>query len=182
MVISRSGSAEGALRGGGPGAFEIRQGRADVHSRVVGRREATRGIGGELGQGIERQVDLQGAALHAQVGYSTAEVLVEMVWRHEVEKRDLGISVGDHDRRGNLVPGVEDYPGRPAIGDGDVLDRCPRSQDRPMRRGSPAMAWQWRPCRHAQNPTDHGPRWRSPYNGAGAHRRSRAWLDRHACQ
>ena len=55
--------------------------------------------------------------------------------RHEAEKRHLRISVGDHDRCGHLVPVVEDDPGRPAIGDGDVLYGGPGAQDRPMRRG-----------------------------------------------
>ena len=71
VVRGRNGDFEEWLRRGmplggvGPGALEIRQRRADVHRRVVWRCEAACGIGGELGQGIEGQVDLQGAALHA---------------------------------------------------------------------------------------------------------------------
>ena len=153
-----------------------------MHSGVVWRRQAARGIGGELGQGIERQVDLQSAALHAQLGDRLAKLLVEMVWRHEVEKRHLGIRVGDHDRRGNLVSVVEDHPGRPAIGDSDVLYCCPGSQDRPMRRGSARQG-----LRNGAHATAHKPPQPRtpvalPHTMVQKHRRSQACLDRHSCQ
>src|SRR5215471_7378407 len=59
-----------------------------------------------------------------------------MMGCHEVQKSALGVSVGDHDPRSNLVPIVEDNSSCTAIADADLLHYCPSAQACPMGFGS----------------------------------------------
>ena len=67
MVSSSSGRVGGAaVLGVVPGALDVFDAGADVHGRAVVR-AGSAGVGGELGESVERQVDLAAGAFDAEV-------------------------------------------------------------------------------------------------------------------